>query len=222
MSLTGPAFAPPSGNVKKILVLLHGYGADGQDLIALAPALAPHLPDTLFVAPNAPTRIPGAGYEWFNLASYDPNLLRRDAEHAAGLYAQMHDAAAPAASQLHAFLDQLLSAHGLGDQDMILSGFSQGGMMALHAGLRRPSAPAGIISISGAYLGGAEIAHKPPVLLVHGMADDIVPIEAMDAAQSHLSAMGVAVESLAIPGLGHGIDPMGLGRAIGFIKKLGD
>lgn len=187
---------------KKIVMLLHGFGSSGKDMIALAPHWQDALPDTLFLAPNAPQRcaMMGAGYQWWGLTGYAPSAL------AAG--------AASAAPAIHAFIDRKLTQYGLTEADLALVGFSQGTMMALHVGLRRPHAVAAVIGYSGMLTGSAELARqgfsKPPVLLVHGTADPVVPIAALHMAESELKHIGVEVTTHISYGVAHSIDPVGL------------
>jgi phospholipase/carboxylesterase len=202
-SLDGPRMAPRSGGpAKQLVVLLHGLGADGQDLIDLATHWAPALPDAAFVAPDAPEACDMGPYgrQWFSLQDRRPALM------AAG--------ALTARGALDGFLDAELGRLGLPGSALALAGFSQGCMMALYTGLRRAVPPAAILGYSGALLApeslAAEIMARPPVLLVHGEADDIVPVEATRAAEAALRQAGVPVEALYRPGLAHGIDEAGL------------
>jgi phospholipase/carboxylesterase len=201
MDLDGPRHGPGQG-AQALVVFLHGLGADGQDLISLAPLLEPLLPGTAFVSPNAPYPCDMApmGRQWFSLQDRDPDVLL------AGV--------AAAAPVVDAFLDAELARHGLSDDRLALVGFSQGTMIALHTALRRPRACAVVVGFSGALLKpevlGEEIASRPPVLLVHGDADAVVPFEAMAAAEQALDMNGVPVRAYRRPGLGHGIDQEGL------------
>ncbi len=211
-SLSGPIRKPASGGKpRQLVVLLHGLGADGNDLIALAPVWAPLLPDAEFVAPNAPFPCDMApfGRQWFSVQDRTPARLL------AGVRA--------AAPILDAFLDDALQARGLAASELALMGFSQGTMMALQVGLRRAPAVAGILGYSGALVGadelGREIRSRPPVLLVHGDADEIVPVAALPLAVDMLTAAGVTVEHLLRPGLGHGIDEEGIRRGGAFLRK---
>ncbi|AQR74228.1 alpha/beta hydrolase [Sphingomonas sp. LM7] len=213
--LTGPSLTPLSGGApKQLVVLLHGYGSNGADLIGLAPIWRPLLPDALFVAPNAPERCPGApgGYQWWALHDLGRAALAAGAQ-----------AAAPV---LDAYLDGLLAEHGLSEDRLALVGFSQGTMMALQVGPRRERPLAGILGysgmIAGAALDPAEIRSKPRVLLVHGDADTVVPVGAYTHAHGELQRLGFEVEGHVAPGLGHGVDPEGvdlggkfLGRVLG-------
>ena len=201
--LDGPRMGPASGGpAKQIVVLLHGLGADGQDLIDLASHWATALPDAAFVAPDAPQACDMGPYgrQWFSLQDRSPAVM------AAGARA--------ARAGLDAFLDAELAQAGLPGTALALAGFSQGCMMALYAGLRRAVPPAAILGYSGALLApqslAAEIIGHPPVLLVHGEADDIVPVQATRAAEAALRQAGVPVEALVRPGLAHGIDEAGL------------
>ncbi|MDT8758872.1 prolyl oligopeptidase family serine peptidase [Sphingomonas psychrotolerans] len=211
--LSGPSLAPASGEApRQIVVLLHGYGSNGADLISLAPMWRQALPDALFVAPNAPERCSGApgGYQWWALHDLSRPAL------AAG--------ALRAAPVLDAYLDGLLAEHGLGEDRMVLVGFSQGTMMALHVGVRRERALAGILGYSGMIAGpsldASEIRSKPPVLLVHGDADGIVPISAYRHAYAELERHGFPLEGHVSPGLGHGVDPAGIELGARFVKRV--
>jgi phospholipase/carboxylesterase len=201
--LDGPRIGPRAGGApRQLVVLLHGLGADGQDLIGLAPDFAEALPHAAFVAPDAPLPCDMAPYgrQWFSLQDRTPAVM------AAG--------GRTARTALDAFLDAELARLGLPSTALALAGFSQGCMMALYAGLRRATPPAAIIGYSGALLApdslAAEATGRPPVLLVHGEADDIVPVTATRLAESALRAAHVPVEAIYRPGLGHGIDPAGL------------
>jgi phospholipase/carboxylesterase len=210
--LNGPSVAPLSGGApKQLVVLLHGYGSNGADLISLAPAWRSLLPDALFVAPDAPERCPGApgGYQWWALRDLGPTL-------AAGAQA--------AAPVLDAWLDALLAEHGLDDDRLALVGFSQGTMLALQVGVRRERALAGILGYSGMIAGpsldAAEVRSKPPVLLIHGDADTVVPVGAYTHAHGELERLGFTVEGHVSRGLGHGIDSAGVELGGQFLKRM--
>jgi phospholipase/carboxylesterase len=211
--IDGPRISPTSGaKARKLVVFLHGYGADGNDLIDLGRHFAPILPDTAFVSPHAPEPCDGApfGRQWFPLAAIEPHRL----------YAGV-SGAAPA---LDAFIDAELSKHRLGDADLALVGFSQGTMMALHVAARRKSPIAGVVGYSGLLAGPERLAEEkkstPPVLLVHGEADTTIPAMALNAAARSLGAAGFPVEWHVRPGLGHGIDPEGLNLGAGFLRRV--
>ena len=208
--VNGASLQPRSGGVpKQIVLLLHGYGSNGADLISLAPHWQAALPDALFLAPNAPQRCPGAGFQWWALAAFSPAAL------AAG--------SASAAPAIDAFIDRKLGQYGLTDADMAIVGFSQGTMMALHVGLRRPARVAGIVGYSGMLTGAPELARlpltQPPVLLIHGSADPVVPVAALHAAKTGLDKLGIEVSTHVSPGVGHSIDPVGLRLGGEFIVK---
>lgn len=214
-TLDGPRRAPASGSqAKQLVVLLHGVGADGQDLIGLAPALAPALPDAAFVAPDAPEPYDMApfGRQWFSLSDRDPGAMLAGARRAG--------------AALDAFLDGELQAQGLADSALVLAGFSQGTMMALHVGLRRPRPPAALIGFSGALLGAAqladEIVSRPPVFLAHGDQDPVVPVRALHGAVAALEALDVPVTWSLRRGVAHGIDPGGLAEALRFLNEVLD
>ncbi|MBL8806940.1 MAG: prolyl oligopeptidase family serine peptidase [Rhodospirillales bacterium] len=213
--LDGPRLAPASGGkAKSLVVLLHGLGADGNDLISLAPLWSRVLPDTAFVSPHAPFPCDMAPYgrQWFSL------LDRSPARVLAGVQA--------AAPILDTFLDAELERHGLTPDRLALVGFSQGTMMSLFVAPRRAVAIAGVVGFSGALVGAeilaAELRARPPVLLVHGDADPIVPYERMAAAAAALDAAGISVETLTCPGLPHSIDEAGLQAGAEFLyDRLG-
>jgi phospholipase/carboxylesterase len=202
-----------SGTARQAVVLLHGYGADGTDLIGLAEPLAPHLPDTAFIAPDAPEPCAAApmGRQWFPIPWIDGSS---EAQSLAGLEA--------AAADLDAFLDAVLNSEGLTPDRLALIGFSQGTMMSLHVAPRRREPIACIAAFSGRLLVPDRIGEamsKPPVLLLHGDADDVVPYPSMQEAAGHLSAAGFPTFTFTMQGTGHGIAPDGLGQAVMFIRR---
>ncbi|WP_230207039.1 alpha/beta hydrolase [Novosphingobium sp. Gsoil 351] len=209
--VNGKSLKPRSGSdPRQIVVLLHGYGSSGADMIALAPHWQDALPDALFLAPHAPQRcgMMGAGYQWWGLSGFAPAAL------AAG--------AAAAAPAIDAFLDRKLAQYGLTEAALALVGFSQGTMMALHVGLRRKTPVAAIAGYSGMLTSVADIATntaKPPVLLVHGSADPVVPVAALHLAESELKRLGVAVTTHVSLGVPHSVDPVGLRLGRDFIAK---
>lgn len=209
--------APRSGRVRSLVVFLHGYGADGADLLGLADPLEPHLPDTLFLAPDAPEPCAGNpfGRQWFPIPWLDGSS---EAEAAAGLLR--------AAADLNAFLDDRLAAAGLGPDRLALVGFSQGTMMALEVAPRRPAPVAGVVAFSGRLLRPealvAEAVSKPPVLLVHGDADPVVSFADMHRAGQALIGAGFETYAHVMKGTGHGIAPDGLSVALAFLRdRLG-
>jgi len=210
--LAGPRFGPAAGGAaRRLVVLLHGVGADGNDLIALAPALGQVLPDALFVAPDAPEPCDMApfGRQWFSLRDMSPPAL------AGGVRAT--------APVLDAWLDSLLAETGLPAAALALIGFSQGAMMALHVAPRRAEPVGAVLAYSGALVDGgalpADMRARPPVLLVHGEDDPVVPFAAMAAAERTLAEAGVPVQAVARPGLAHGIDEDGLRAGAGFLAE---
>jgi phospholipase/carboxylesterase len=210
--LDGPRIDPAASPAKSLIVFLHGYGADGNDLIDIGRLWAPAMPDTAFVSPHAPEPYPDAptGRQWFPLAAVDPERLR--------------DGVLRAAPALDALLDEELARLMLTDDRLVLVGFSQGTMMALHVGPRRKSAIAGIVGYSGLlpgpeYLKG-EMHHAPPVLLVHGEADPLIPSMVTVAAARILGDAGFPVEWHMRPGLEHGIDQEGLDLGADFVRRV--
>lgn len=214
--LDGPRLEPRSGAAKKLVVFLHGYGADGKDLIEIGRAWQQYLPDAAFVSPHAPEPCAGApmGRQWFPLTFRDPD------ERWKGV-----NAAAPA---LNRFLDAELARRKLPASALALVGFSQGTMMALQVGLRRATAPAAIVGYSGLFVlpnnaepdaVAAEIKSRPPVLLVHGDQDDLIPVEALFHATQALAALEVPTEFHISAGIGHGIDQEGLRHGGEFLAR---
>jgi phospholipase/carboxylesterase len=198
--LTGPRLPPSRGNATHLVVLCHGYGADGNDLIGLAPLWQRMLPTVAFVAPNAPEPCQGApmGYQWFPISRIDPHEMRKGVE--------------SAAASLNQFLDGELRRLGLADDRLALVGFSQGTMMSLHVGLTRPDKPACIIGYSGMLAGPVPKLgpDAPPILLVHGEADQTIPVGAVFDAAARLGAAGASVQWHISSGVGHSIDDTGL------------
>jgi phospholipase/carboxylesterase len=214
--LDGPRLNPRSGTARQLVVFLHGYGADGNDLIDIGRAWQQYLPQAAFVSPHAPEPCGQApvGRQWFPLTFRDPN------ERWLGV-----NKAAPG---LQRFLDAELERHKLRPSALALVGFSQGTMMALHVGLRRATAPAAIVGYSGLLVippeGGldafaAEIKSRPPVLLVHGDRDELIPAQALFQATQGLAALGVSVEWHLSAGVGHGIDAEGLRHGGEFLAR---
>ena len=232
-TLDGPRLAPSAaaGGIRQLVILLHGFGANGDDLIALAPYFQHALPGAAFVAPNAPEpcEMAPVGYQWFSLARYDPNQLRRDPKQAPEVWREMLAGVERVAPRVNGFIDAELARAGLDDGNLVLVGFSQGTMLALHVGLRRARAPAAILGFSGALVGAdrlaSEIRGRPPVFLIHGDADDVVPIPALFQAAAALGAAGVPTRFHVSAGTGHGIAPDGIelgGRFLGEIVTRGE
>ena len=214
--IDGPRLAPQSGPARQLVVFVHGYGADGNDLIEIGKAWQPLLPHAAFVSPHAPRPCGQApmGREWF------PLTFRHPDERWNGV-----NAAAPGLGQ---FLDAELARHQLPPSALALVGFSQGTMMALHVGLRRAVAPAAIVGYSGLFVlqdesdveGYApQIRARPPVLLVHGDSDDLIPVDGLFHATQALAALDVPVEWHISAGLGHGIDGEGLRHGGEFLAR---
>lgn len=218
--LDGPRLEPRSGQARQLVVFLHGYGADGNDLIDIGRAWQALLPDAAFVSPHAPHPCGQApmGREWFPLTFRDMN------ERWVGV-----NEAAPV---LNAFLDAELTRRNLPPSALALVGFSQGTMMSLHVGLRRAVAPAAIVGYSGMLVTpntdaemeefAAQITARPPVLLVHGDSDDLIPVQALFHAAQGLSALEIPVEFHVSAGIGHGIDQEGLRQGGEFLARRFD
>ena len=209
--IDGPRIPPKSGTAKKLVILFHGYGSNGQDLAGLAQAWAPDFPDVAWASPNAPEQVPGypQGYQWFPISRLDPALMEQGARSA-------H------ASAEH-FIASEIKRWSLSDRDVVLVGFSQGTMMALHAGMRRETAPAGILGFSGALAGPERLAQemtaKPPILLIHGDQDDVLPVGMTLMAAQGLCAAGHGAEFHISQGISHSIGPDGLELGRAFIAN---
>jgi phospholipase/carboxylesterase len=214
--LDGPRLEPRSGPARQLVVFLHGYGADGKDLIDIGRAWQEILPHAAFVSPHAPEPCGQApvGRQWFPLTFRNPD------ERWTGV-----NAAGP---QLEQFLDAELKRRNLPPGALALVGFSQGTMMALHVGLRRVVAPAAIVGYSGIFVlpnnaapeaFAGEIKSRPPVLLIHGDRDDLIPAQALFHASQALAALDIPVEWHLSPGVGHGIDAEGLRQGGEFLAR---
>jgi phospholipase/carboxylesterase len=215
--LTGPRLAPRSrGPARQLVIFLHGYGADGNDLIELGRAWQNLLPDAAFVSPHASERCAQAptGRQWFSLTFQENN------ERWIGV-----NKAAPV---LEHFIAEELKRNNLPGSALALVGFSQGTMMALHVGLRRPERPAAIVGYSGLFVlpDGAkaeavsgEIKARPPVLLIHGDRDDLIPAQALFLSAQYLATLEIPTEWHMSAGIGHGIDEEGLRHGGEFLAR---
>lgn len=207
-----------SGDVRSVVVFLHGYGANGADLLGLADPLGEHLPDTLFVAPDAPESVPGMpnGFQWFPIPWIDGSS---EEESERGMQQAVAD--------LNAYLDALMVDEDVLPEQVVLFGFSQGTMMSLHVAPRREDAVAGVVAFSGRLLSPEDlkdqVVSRPPVLLVHGDQDDVVPPQSLQQAAEALQEAGWKdVFAHVMKGTGHGIAPDGLSVALAFMRdKLG-
>lgn len=216
LPINGPCIEPRSGATRKLVIILHRYGADGNDLIGLGHQWADFMPDTAFAAPDAHE---GCGQnpfgrQWFALSQRDPH--------------ELWSGACAAAPVIDAFIESELQARGLTDADLALVGFSQGAMMALHVGLRRKRAPAAILSYSGALVGPQHLAQAiggrqpealPAMLLIHGTGDTVIPIDALYASADAIAAAGGVCEYKVSPGVGHSIDGEGLAHGAIFLAR---
>lgn len=215
-SIDGPRLKPLSGRVKQLVVILHGFGANGDDLIEIGRQWQPHLPDAYFVSPHAHEPCPGApgGRQWFALTDRNPHERITGAD--------------AARSVLDAFIDAELASQQLTDAQLAVVGFSQGAMLSLHAGLRRAQAPAGILAYSGMLVGPEQLHEAkardatgapPPILLVHGARDEVVPVQSLFAAGNQLADAGIPAQWHLAMQLGHGIDPEGIRQGACFLAR---
>ena len=211
-TIEGPRQPAASGNTEQLVILVHGYGADGNDLIGLAPYFARALPNAAFVAPNGPQRceMSPMGYQWFPINQFDPTSRLTGVRGAAPILDQ--------------FIDQELASHCLTEENLLLVGFSQGTMMSLHVGLRRARQVAGIIGYSGLLAGpellAKEATVKPPILLVHGDMDEMLPVQHLHDAVEALGVAGLNVDWHVSPGTGHTIAQDGLDLGVEFIERV--
>ena len=212
MTLSGPRRDAKSGQADNLVIFLHGYGADGNDLIGLADPLADHLPNTIFMSPNAPEPCKGnpMGFQWFPIPWMDGSseeVARQSQEKSADL--------------INAYIDSAMNAEGVSSARTILVGFSQGTMMSLHVGPRRAEELGGIVGFSGRLLEPERLEgdtkSKPPILLIHGDQDQVVPPESLPLAADALTKAGFEVYTHISKGTAHGIAQDGLGVALQFI-----
>ena len=205
-----------SGDADSMVIFLHGYGADGNDLLGLAEPLKPHLPNTVFLAPNAPERsvMNPMGYQWFPIPWIDGSSEEAAAE---GM--------ARAVNDLNAFLDRVMLEADMLPEQVALVGFSQGTMMSLHVAPRRDEALAGVVGFSGRLIDPEalvdEAVVRPPILLVHGDQDDVVPPQSLPEAAEALERAGFTeVYAHVMRGTAHGIAPDGLSVALAFLRQV--
>ncbi|MBL4740094.1 MAG: dienelactone hydrolase family protein [Sneathiella sp.] len=226
-TLEGPRLNPLSGRpAQQLVILLHGYGADGNDLIELAKIWQPRLVNAAFIAPHGPAacELSPFGRQWFSLRQYDPEEMRRNPDLLEQGLENLEAGAFEAQKILEPFVEKELSQLSLEMKDLVLVGFSQGTMIALHSGLRQKNAPAGILGYSGALVGAKNLARdtqsRPPVTLIHGEQDDILPYAALGLAERGLKAADVKVDTHTCPNLGHSIDERGLSIGGSFLQGL--
>ena len=211
--LSGPEAAPASGGpAKQLIIFVHGYGANGEDLISLSRYYAQVAPDAVFISPDAPYRCDGApmGFQWYDVWMKDP------AERLAAIRST--------GEIFDNFVTGQLARHGLSEDKLVLIGFSQGTMMSLFTAPRRENAIAGIVGYSGRMESAdtlkAEIRSKPPVVMVHGDSDELLAVSEMETAAATLRDCGVEIDTHIRPGLGHGIDEEGIRVGLAFVQKV--
>lgn len=211
--LDGPLIAPRSGKASSAVIFLHGYGSNGDDLIAIGQGWAGYLPDTVFLSPHAPDVCEAfsAGYQWFSIRAIDQNAGERERQTAA------------TARILDAFIDEQLGKWNVPESSVVVTGFSQGAMMAMYTMPRRKTPCAGVIGYSGMLIDAAGLKApgivKMPVLAIHGGEDDVVLPAALKGVEEGFSAAGFDVETIMRPNLDHSIDQFGLQRGLEFTRK---
>lgn len=212
ISLSGPEQKAKSGKTEQLIILLHGLGADGDDLFGLVPFFAEALPNAHFISPHAPFPCDMAPYgrQWFSLAVREEEAILEGLKIAEPI--------------LNEFIDKKIKELGIEDKDVALIGFSQGTMLSLHTALRRKHPIGGVLGYSGAlvapHLLKEELLSSPPICLVHGEEDEVVPFDAFSQAISVLQKLGVEVHGYSREGLGHGIDPAGMEIGKRFLKGV--
>ena len=204
-----------SGKSDSLVVFLHGYGADGADLLNLADSLKIHLPNTIFMSPDAPNKstMNPFGYEWFPIPRLDGSSLENAKK-----------GCDEATKELNLFLNEIKENTGIPFERIFLFGFSQGCMMSLHLAPRKNEKIAGVVGIAGMLMQPEllekEAVQKPPILLVHGDEDDVVPYEELNIAADTLVKANFEVYTLTSKGAGHSITEDGLRAALQFIKNI--
>ena len=211
--LSGPEFGPTSGlKPKQLIILCHGLGADGNDLIGLAPHYAQFLPDAKFISPNAPYNCDMSpyGYQWFSLQERSEEAMLEGVRKAQPI--------------LDAFIDEQLVKYNLKEKQVALIGFSQGTMVSMFTVPRRNSAVAGVVGYSGRLIGGnllpKQICCRPPMAMINGDLDDLVPVTVQAPAVEALRSVGIKIEGHIRPGLGHSIDNIGIKIGQEFLSKI--
>lgn len=211
--LNGNFLPPKSGTAKQMVMFLHGYGANGDDLLNIGYEWGNELPDAVFLSPNAPDICEAfaGGYQWFSIRAVDARAFERE---------KLVEAVAPV---LGAYINEQLKHWNIPENKLAVAGFSQGAMMAMYTMPRRKNPCAAVIGYSGMLLDAAGLKEKSivkmPVLAIHGDADQVVPPESLAVVQSGFDAAGFNVETVMRPGLGHGIDQFGIIRGVEFIKE---
>jgi len=214
MTLTFGRTAPASGQADSMVIFVHGYGANGADLLDLATPLAGHLPNTVFIAPDAPEPCLNnpMGFQWFAIPRLDGSTEE-----------EMREGFARASDVLQQFIDARLAEEAVTPERLVLVGFSQGSMMSLHVAPRRLDAIAGVIAFSGRLIAPErlekETLSRPPVLLVHGDQDQMVPFDEMGLAGNALVANGFETFGHVMKDTGHGISPDGVSVALSFLRN---
>jgi phospholipase/carboxylesterase len=222
--LNGPELLPADSAVNSLIVMLHGFGANGADLIALAPYFQRTLQQTAFHSPDGAQvcEMTPMGRQWFSLARYDPEYLRRHTDSQQYAFEAMYEGACDTAPVIENYIKGLREHYKLPPEKVALVGFSQGTMMALHIALRQTSPYAAVVGFSGALVGADRLAQdiqsKCPTLLIHGQEDDMLPVNAVDLAQRALETVDITPQVIKRPGLTHSIDVTGIKAATNFLS----
>ena len=214
MTLKFKRVAAKSGKAKTVLFLFHGYGADGNDLISLSQAMSKDLPNTVFIAPDAPTPCTASpiGFQWFPI----PWLDGSSEECSKNKIAEV-------STRVNQWIDDMMMSEGVSEKETFLLGFSQGTMISLHVGINRKKTFGGIVGFSGRLLESPNNAlntePRMPIVLIHGDEDEVVDCKFTKEAHNVLKPLGYDVTMHICKGLGHGISTEGLGFALGFLKR---
>tara|TARA_B110000259_G_C14034129_1_gene408290 strand:- start:707 stop:1366 length:660 start_codon:yes stop_codon:yes gene_type:complete len=209
MKLSHQEFVQDKNNIKKLVILLHGYGSNGENLLVLAPEISKSIPEAKFIAPNATYNCDigmKESYQWFSLAQHDPVKMSTEIVRSNDI--------------LNNFIKEQLDKHDLTKKDLILIGFSQGAMMSMYTSLKSSEEPAAIIALSGRLILPNDINSKPKICLVHGSDDDVVGYHFLSEAEKGLAKLGIKYESHSLNNLGHSIDYRVIKIIQNYIKKI--
>ncbi|MGD9637922.1 MAG: alpha/beta hydrolase [Alphaproteobacteria bacterium] len=230
ITFSGPSYIPQDEPIERIVFLLHGYGANGDDLIELSEPMSKRIKNTAFYAPNAPFPLevfefymPVGGYQWFTLDGYNPERLKDNPDYLEDLSNKRLEDVKKVFPSLWKYIDEIATKHNVDQSNIVIAGFSQGGFMSLLSSLCKEEKIGGVISFSGVPIGSAAadvIKQDIPVLLIHGDSDDVVPPYALDITERTLKSKNISPEIFISSGVSHTIDNKALETAINFLEKI--